>query len=132
MGYVRFCYSCNSLRSWRFLLVGSPESRARGPKRVAKPRGNGARATRNLAVKPLVDASSPRLSRLPPHFPRSCTTRFGTAFPPTKTASYAGYSCTGKHAISYTESSGSLASRWSPAETCKLLRSSQTKEIKYF
>ena len=37
-----------SLRSWRFLWVGSPASRARGPKRVAKPRRNWARATRKL------------------------------------------------------------------------------------
>ena len=59
-------------------MGGSLESRAREPKRVAKPRGNGARA-------------SPRLSRFSPHFTRSCTTRFGPAFPPTKTASYAGY-----------------------------------------
>ena len=56
------CITTTSLRSWRFLLVGSPESRARGPKRVAKPRGNGARATRN----PLVDAASPRLSVVAP------------------------------------------------------------------
>ena len=72
-------------------MGGSPESRARESKRVAKPRGNGARATRNLAAKPLVDAASPRLSLFSPHFTRSSTTRFSLAFPPTKTASYAGY-----------------------------------------
>ena len=46
---------------------------------------------RFLAAKPLVDAASPRLSRFSPHFTGSCTTRFGPSFPPTKTASYAGY-----------------------------------------
>ena len=43
-----------------------------------------------LAAKPLVDAALPRLSQFSPNFTRSCTTRFGPAFPLTKTASYAG------------------------------------------
>ena len=34
-----------------FLWVGSLESRARGPKRVAKPRVNGARAPRGEAAR---------------------------------------------------------------------------------
>ena len=44
-----------------------------------------------IVAKPLVDAASPRLSLFSPHFTHSSTTRFSLAFPPTKTASYAGY-----------------------------------------
>ena len=52
--WSRFKSCCSgSLRSWRFLWVGSPESRARGPKRVAKPRakwGKGGSSQRSCSL----------------------------------------------------------------------------------
>ena len=42
------------------------------------------------------------------------------------------YQCTGRHAISYPEPSGSLDSGWSPGETCKPLWSSRSKNLNIF
>ena len=68
-------------------LTGEPGTRAKTSGEAAEKWGEG---NEKIAAKPLVDASSPRLSRFSPHFTRSCTTRFGPALPPSKTASYAG------------------------------------------
>ena len=71
----------HSLRSWWFLLVGLPESRANTSSEAAVKWGES-----NSSL-----WQSHSLAQLSPHFPTSPLVLAQLSCPPTKTASYAGY-----------------------------------------